>query len=308
MDIDLDAFFGGQGATDLDDYDEVDAPTAQPTVTIDLDSCFDGQSATDLDNDDYDDNDADDEVDAPTTQPIFTIDLDSCFDGQSATDLDNDDDDNTTAVEGDNTTAESSDFRGYFPYTHADKVFENNGNEVYIIINAPDYQPSKNTHLARNAAGKLITWDGVKVLKPAYRPSPLRQVENAAECIEESMTPMVTAAADCESSSYSSSSEIDTDADTDTPPSSPEAPSTPTTSCCPPLSLLGPIISTNPIIDTNPIINTEPIIDTEPIINTEPIISTEPIHSTTKPSEIRSEYAGTYAAIIIGISVVLSLW
>ncbi|KAI4232710.1 MAG: hypothetical protein LQ349_004833, partial [Xanthoria aureola] len=195
MDIDLDAFFGGQGATDLDDYDEVDAPTAQPTVTIDLDSCFDGHSATDLD-----------------------------------TDADN----NTTAVEGDNTTAESSDFGGYFPYTHADKVLRKHGNEVDIIINAPDYQPPKNTYMARNDAGKLITWDGVKVLKPAYRPSPLRQVENATECIEESMTPMDTTAADCESSSYSSayssSSEIDTDSDTDTPPSSPEAASTPMTS------------------------------------------------------------------------------
>ncbi|KAL8751514.1 MAG: hypothetical protein Q9199_006367 [Rusavskia elegans] len=238
MDIDLDAFFGGQCATDLDDYDEADATTAQPTPTIDLDAFFDGQSATDLDDDD-------------------------------------DDDDDTTTVEVDITAGESTHTNGYYIYTHANKVFMRDGLDGDSIINAPGYRPPKHSQLKRDDAGKLVTWDGIKVARPVYRPSPLRQVESTAECIEASMTPIDTTTDDCASSSCSSS---DTDTDAETPPSSPEAASTPITRPCPPLSLLSPVINTTPI------------------------------DSATKPSADRSQYAGMYAAFIIGLSVVICLW
>ncbi|KAL8900456.1 MAG: hypothetical protein Q9192_001053 [Flavoplaca navasiana] len=227
MDIDLDAIFGGQGATDLDDYEDIDTTTAEPTNTIDLDSYFDGQSATDLDDEDDDTTTAN--IDATIVQPTY--------------------------------------ISAHHYYPHAHKVVMRDGLDGDSIINAPGYQPPKHSQWKRDEANKLVIWDGIKVARPVYRPSPLRQVESTA--IEVPMTSPIDTTTDDSSSSSASSS------DADTPPSSPELPWTPIVAC-PQLSLLSPPIDTTPLED-----------------------------SATKSSDRRS---GMYAAIVIGISVVLSLW
>ena len=179
MELDIDDWFGGQGATDVDDYDD-------ETTTV--------------------------EIDTTIAQPTNVIDLDAIFDGQGATDLDDEDDD-TTAAEIDTTIDQCAQVYGRELYTHALHVANRDGNEPYLIINAPGYQPPGLGLYMRDEAGNRIRAEW-----PFHRPSPLRQVECAYEAIEVSMTPIDTTSDDDASSSCSAS---DTDADT-TPPSSPE--------------------------------------------------------------------------------------
>ncbi|KAL8672658.1 MAG: hypothetical protein Q9168_002899 [Polycauliona sp. 1 TL-2023] len=234
MDIDLDAFFGGQGATDLDDYDDdyeheaVETTTAPPQGAIDLDGFFGGQSATDLDDDDDDDDD----IDTTSPQSVQTIGHPLSYE--------------------------------LFSRMMRDSI------DADFTINAPGYEPPKHSQWKRDDAGKLVIWDDIKVARPVYRRSPLHQVEGTA--LEEPMPTPVDTTTDSSSSSSSSSS-----SDTDTPPSSPES-AWPPIEACPRLSLLPP-----------------------PIDTTSPSLE----DSATKSSERGS---AMYAAIIISISVVLSLW
>ncbi|KAL8656822.1 MAG: hypothetical protein Q9226_002538 [Calogaya cf. arnoldii] len=200
MELDLDAWFGGQGATDLDDYDD-------ETTTV--------------------------EVDTTIAQPTNGIDLDAFFDGQGATDLDDEDDDTTTA-EIDTTIDQCAHIYGQQLWTHALLLANRDGNEPYLIINAPGYKPPGLGLYMRDEAGNHIRAEW-----PFYRPSPLRQVECAYEDVEVSMTPIDTTSDDDASSSCSAPSDIDAD----TPPSSPE---------------LSPVTGSSPFSFSSPPIDTSP--------------------------------------------------
>ncbi|KAL8861649.1 MAG: hypothetical protein Q9178_001850 [Gyalolechia marmorata] len=137
-----------------------------------------------------------------------------------------------------------------------------------LVINAPGYRPPKYSQWKRDENGKIVRWDGINVAKPIYRPSRLSQITNAIN--QEDLFD--------ESDEPTSSS--DNGIDVETPPSSPEPPS--------PLS---PIF--NPI-------------DTK--ISISPSTDITLSESATAAPKSRSQYAGVYAACIIGLSVVLSLW
>ncbi|KAL8995080.1 MAG: hypothetical protein Q9169_005116 [Polycauliona sp. 2 TL-2023] len=200
------------------------------------------------------------------------IDLDSFFGGQGATDLDDDYEEiEPPTLNVDTTIAESGQTTDHHHFHARD-------DELFTRI----MRDARDDNLIINAPGyqppRHSQWKRDNAGKVVIwddikvaRPVYQRSPLGQVECatIEEPMAiPVDTTTDDSASSS-------DTSSDTDTPPSSPESSWQPI-EACPPLPLLSPPIDTTSLKD-----------------------------SATKSSDRRS---GMYATIIIGISIILSLW